>query len=379
MKLSHVDRLLALALAVPSVVQVLVQPIASRPVGVLIALGSTIPIAWRTTYPAAAALAGSAVWLIPADGYLMLGYVAAFVLYYSLAAHVTSTRRVALVLGAGIAASIAGSAVQGAVLGEYFVAVSAVAAPALVGRIVRRQRRQAAQLADLAHQLDLERERGMRAAVAEERARIARELHDVVAHGLSVIAIQSDAAEAALDHDASLAREPLRTIRATSTEAMAEMRRLLGVLRADGAVADLDPQPGLVQLPALVERVSASGVPVTVEVRGEPRSMPASVDLSAYRIVQEALTNVGKHAAGATADVRLTWLPDALSLEVRDRGNGSANGSGSANGNGSANGSGHGLLGMRERVRMLGGELRTGPAPGGGFAVEARLPLEGAV
>ena len=154
------------------------------------------------------------------------------------------------------------------------------------------------------------------------------------------------------------------------------MRRLLGVLRADGVVADLDPQPGLVQLPALVERVSASGVPVTVEVRGEPRSMPASVDLSAYRIVQEALTNVGKHAAGAAADVRLTWLPDSLSLEVRDHGTNAAH---PANGNGNGNGGCHGLVGMRERVRMLGGELRTGPMPGGGFAVEARLPLEGAV
>jgi signal transduction histidine kinase len=377
MRLRHVDALLAVALAVPSVVQVLVQPIASRPLGVLIALGSTVPIAWRTTHPAAAALAGSLVWLVPADGYVMLGYVAAFVLYYSLAAHVVSTRRVGLVLAAGIAASVAGSAVQGAVAGEYFVAVSAVAAPALVGRIVRRQRRQAAQLATLAHQLDLERERGMRAAVAEERARIARELHDVVAHSLSVIAIQSDAAEAALTCAPDLAREPLRTIRATSTEAMSEMRRLLGVLRADGAAADLDPQPGLVQLPALVERVSASGVPVTVEVLGEPRAMPASVDLSAYRIVQEALTNVGKHAAGAAADVRLTWLPDALSLEVRDHGPGPAPSYG--DGVFKEEGCCHGLVGMRERVRMLGGQLRTGAASGGGFAVEAVLPLEGAV
>src|SRR3954471_166852 len=348
MKLRHVDLLLAVALAVPPVVQVLVQPVASRPVGVLIALGTTLPIAWRTTHPAAAALAGSLIWLVPSDGYVMLGYVAAFVLYYSLAAHVTSIRRVALVVAAGVACSIAGSVEHGAVVGEYFVALSAVVAPALVGRIVRRQRRQAARLADLAHQLDVERERGMRAAVAEERARIARELHDVVAHGLSVIAIQADATEAALDHDATLAREPLRTIRATSTEAMAEMRRLLGVLRADGAVADLDPQPGLVQLPALVERVSASGVPVTVEVQGEPRSMPASVDLSAYRIVQEALTNVGKHAAGAAADVCLTWLPDALSLTVRDHGGANGNGAhaaAAANGNGNGNGGdgGHGL------------------------------------
>jgi signal transduction histidine kinase len=150
---------------------------------------------------------------------------------------------------------------------------------------------------------------------------------------------------------------------------MAEMRRLLGVLRADGAVADLEPQPGLVHLPMLVERVCASGVPVTVEVCGSPCAMPASVDLSAYRIVQEALTNVGKHAGGAAVNVRVTWLPDSVALEIRDRGPGP--GAAAA----PANGAGHGLVGMRERVRMLGGELRTGPASDGGFSVEAILPL----
>src|SRR3954464_5500356 len=123
MRLRHVDRLLALALAVPSVVQVLVQPIASRPLGVLIALGTTLPIAWRTTHPAAAALAGSLIWLVPAGGYVMLGYVAAFILYYSLAAHEPSARRVALVVAAGVACSIAASIEQGAVVGEYFVAL----------------------------------------------------------------------------------------------------------------------------------------------------------------------------------------------------------------------------------------------------------------
>src|SRR3954452_5804434 len=250
MKLRHPDSLLAAALALAAVVQVVAEPIAARGVGVLIALASTVPIDWRRSHPTAAALAGSVVWVVPADGYVMVGYVAAFILYYSLAANVADSRRVALVVAAGGALSVGASLEQGAVLGDYFGSIPAVVAPAIVGRIVRRQRAQAARLADLAHQLDLERERGMRAAVAEERARIARELHDVVAHGLSVIAIQSDAAEAALDHDPALARAPLHAIRASAGEALGDMRRLLGVLRTTEA-AELAPQPGLAELPGL--------------------------------------------------------------------------------------------------------------------------------
>src|SRR3954454_9752234 len=149
MRSRHPDALLAAAFALASFVQVLVAPIAARPLGVLIALASTLPIAFRRTRPAAAALAGSLAWLVPADGYLFLGYVAAFVLYSSVAAHVADTRRVALVVAAGVGLSVLGSLVQGAMLGEYFGAVSAVIAPALVGRIVRRQRAQAARLTEL--------------------------------------------------------------------------------------------------------------------------------------------------------------------------------------------------------------------------------------
>ena len=221
-------------------------------------------------------------------------------------------------------------------------------APCAVGRLVRRERATA-----------------RRMAVAEERARIARELHDVVAHGVSVIAVQADAAEAALEHDPARAGAPLRTIRGSAHDALGEMRRMLGVLRAGDEGSEHSPQPGLAQLPALVEHAQAAGVPVALEVEGEPRPLPASLDLTAYRIVQEALTNVRKHAPGAPTTVRVGWAVGELRLAIRDQGPG-------ANG---ADPGGHGLVGMQERVRIHGGRLRTGSGPDGGFEVFVALPL----
>jgi signal transduction histidine kinase len=195
-------------------------------------------------------------------------------------------------------------------------------------------------------------------SVAEERARIARELHDVVAHGVSVIAVQADAAEAALEHDPARAGRPLRSIRGSAQDALAEMRRMVGVL---GETHERGPQPGLAQLPALIEQ---AGVPVEFAQDGEPVAVPASLDLTAYRIVQEALTNVRKHAGSAPTSVHVSWQPDTLHLSVRDRGPGP-----------NGHGDGHGLVGMRERVRIHGGRLHAGPAAGGGFEVVAELPL----
>jgi signal transduction histidine kinase len=353
------DLLLALALAAASLLQVLViDPIAARPVGALIALGGTLPVAWRRLHPTAAALVGSAIWLVPADGFLYLGYLLGFILYYSLALYEPSDRKVLAVAAVGVALGIAGSVLRGDVLGEYFGVLPGVVLPTVAGRVVRRLR-------DLTVRLELERERAESAAVVEERGRIARELHDVVAHGISVIAIQADAAEAALDRDPALAREPLATIRRSAKTSLEEMRHLLGVLREDGDGGELAPQPGLAQLDELVERARGAGVDVTLDVSGEPRELAPGLDLSAYRIVQEALTNVRKHADGAPATVRVAWEPRALALEIRDRGPGGAG----------TNGNGHGLVGMRERVRVHGGELHAGPSAGGGFAVKARLPL----
>ncbi len=360
------DALIAAALAVPSLVQVLVAPIAPRAVGVLIALACTVPLAWRRTYPAAAVLVGTATWCLHTDGFIVLGYVAAFLLFYSLGAHDADDRRVIAVCAFALVTGAIGTTQSHPVLYEYVTTVFIVVGPTLVGRLVRRQREQAERLRDLTDHLERERERTAHLAVDEERARIARELHDVVAHGLSVIAIQSDAAEAALDKDPALARAPLHAIRASAGEALGDMRRLLGVLREDQDGNELTPQPGLAQLDALIERARGAGVKVEVHEEGEPRDLPASLDLSAYRILQEALTNVRKHARGAPAAVRLEWEPAQLRLQVEDRGPGA---------NGTAPGDGHGLVGMHERVKVHGGELRTGTRDEGGFEVHATLPL----
>jgi signal transduction histidine kinase len=225
---------------------------------------------------------------------------------------------------------------------------------------VRHHRRQAAELQALADELARERERTARLAVLEERAAIARELHDVVAHALSVIAIQTHGAEAALDAEPERARRPLRAIRRSAEEALGELRRLLGVVRQEGEGAA--PRPGLAQLPALVERARAAGMPVTLHVEGRPRPVSAGLDLSAFRIVQEALTNVHKHAHAAPATVHVVWERGRLRVQVRDAG-------------GAETHPRDGLIGMRERVRLHGGELHAGRLPGGGFEVTAVLPL----
>jgi signal transduction histidine kinase len=358
------DRLLAALLAAIAVAQALVAPIAATAVGLAIALLTTLPVAWRRSVPVAAALISTAAGLIPSDGYVYVGYVVAFVVFYSLAAYVDELRVVVLTVAVGAVLVVAASIIHDAAFGEYFGAFSAVVGPAVVGRFVRHQRHQAQRMAELTAVLEAERERGARAAVVDERARIARELHDVVAHGLSVIAIQSDAAQAALDRDPGLARGPLATIRATATGSLAEMRKLLGVLRAEDEAVSHTPQPGLGQLDALLEQNRQAGLDVSLEEHGEPRALAASVDVSAYRIVQESLTNIRRHAPGARAHVLVAYEPGRLRLEVADDGPGPQGES-----------DGHGIIGMRERARLHGGTLEAA-AGDGGFVVRAALPTE---
>jgi signal transduction histidine kinase len=363
------DVLLAAGVGVLSLLQVLwLLPIASRPVGVVVALGTAAPLAFRRSHPVAAATAGALVWLVPTNGYLLLGYLASFFLFYSVTAWSASNRRAAAGVGIGVALAVLAGVIHGEPVGEYAGALLAVLAPAGVGVLVRRQREQARRLEELTWHLERERERGAGAAVAEERARIARELHDVVSHGISVIAIESEVADVALDTDRERARSSLVTMRSSAREALAEMRRLLGVLREDDEeqANGLEPLPGLADLPALIDRVRATGQEVSLTVTGTPVDVSASVGLSAYRIVQEALTNVRKHAAGAAAAVSIACHTDAVVLKVSDSGPGPAS---------NDPGGGHGLLGVRERVRLHGGHLQTGRGARGGFELQATLPL----
>jgi signal transduction histidine kinase len=210
-----------------------------------------------------------------------------------------------------------------------------------------------------------ERDAAARIAVAEERARIARELHDIVAHAVSVMVLQVGAVRHKLPEALAEDRDALTSVEQAGRTALAEMRRLLAAMRHDGDGVELTPQPGLDGLDSLLEEVGRAGLPVRLHVDGETFPLPRAIDLSAYRIVQEGLTNALKHARANKADVTLRYEPDGLQLEVRDDGIGSA----------TSDGLGHGLVGIRERVKIYGGEMSAGTANGSGFVLSTRLPL----
>jgi len=236
----------------------------------------------------------------------------------------------------------------------------------LLGRWVRQRRARTEDLERHAAELAADRDALAREAVADERARIAREMHDAVAHSVSVMVLQAGAAEQVLGTSPERARESLATIQDSGREAIVELRRMLGLLRDPAAGASLDPQPGLGRLDALLEQVRAAGLPVELAVEGEPRRLPPGIDRSVYRIVQEGLTNALKYAGPAHATVRLRYGDLAVELEVLDDGRGPAG----------AGQGGFGLLGMRERAALYGGVLAAEARPGGGYVLRARLPLE---
>jgi signal transduction histidine kinase len=247
-----------------------------------------------------------------------------------------------------------------------------LAAAWLLGHFVHDRRVYAAQLEQRTAQLEQAREELARRAVAEERLRIARELHDVVAHSMSVIAVQSGVGAHVAATQPEEARKALAAIEVTSRATLHELRWLLGVLREDGEPQGSPAQvPGLAGLDALLARMDEGGLAVKLRVEGTRRQLPPGIDLSAYRIVQEALTNVLKHAGAARAEVVLGYGEQELTIEVTDDGRGAAGAGGAGR-----PGTGHGLLGLRERVALFGGDLEVGPRPGGGFRVAARLPLE---
>jgi signal transduction histidine kinase len=231
-----------------------------------------------------------------------------------------------------------------------------------------RERAEQAEAAEVrATQAEREREAAGRIAVAEERARIARELHDIVAHAVSVMVLQVGAVRHNLPDALAEDRDALRGVERAGRTALAEMRRLLGAMRRDGDEAELLPQPGLDGLDSLLDEIGRAGLPVELHVDGEPFTLPRGIDVSAYRIVQEGLTNALKHARASNADVTLRYAPEELQIEVRDDGDGGAK----------SDGPGYGLVGVRERVKLYGGEMTAGAATGGGFILSTRLPISG--
>ena len=237
----------------------------------------------------------------------------------------------------------------------------------LAGFAVRERAEQVEAAEERAVQAEREREAGARIAVAEERARIARELHDIVAHAVSVMVLQVGAVRHNLPEGVAEDRNALRSVEQAGRTALAEMRRLLAAMRTDGEEAELAPQPGLDRLDLLVAEIGRAGLPVHLHVDGDPFPLPRAVDLSAYRIVQEGLTNALKHARASQADVTVHYLPDELELQVRDNGQGGS----------TSDGLGHGLVGIRERVKIYGGEMSAGTSIGGGFLLSTRLPVNG--
>lgn len=364
------DAALAAGFLAVALAQVAVEPIASPALSVVVALGSCLPLAWRRTAPATAALAGTAVWVIPTEGFLVLGFVMAGILYYSVGAHVPSLWRALLVTGTGIVVGVSVTLLGPQDPPVAIGAALAVGGPALAGRMMAHQRAQTALLRDLTARLVRERATAERAAVAEERTRIARELHDAIGHEVTVIALQADAAAAALAKAPERAATPVEAIRRSAAEALAEMRRVVGMLRAAEEEC-LRPQPSLADVAALVEQSRAAGTRVRLTLRPPARSVHASVELAAYRLVQEALTNARRHAPGAPVEVRVVGDDAEVRVEVLNSPTGAI-----PPPRPPADGSGFGLVGMRERVRMLGGRLHAGPTDDGGFALTARLPLE---
>jgi signal transduction histidine kinase len=239
--------------------------------------------------------------------------------------------------------------------------------PWAAGRVLRNHTRLARDLAEKEALLSHEREEEERRAIAAERSRVAREIHDVLAHNLSVMVIQAAAARRAIGRDDDAVRGAAELIGGTGREALAELRHVFGTVRRSDSADDLGTTPGLARVSGLIDRAQAAGLPVELRVEGEARSLSPGADMAAYRVVQEALTNTLKHAGGARAKVTVRYEPADVRIEVADDGAGP--------GANPVDSGGHGLVGMRERVGLYGGELETGRRRGGGFVVSARMPL----
>jgi signal transduction histidine kinase len=341
---------------------------------VLITLGVCATLAFRRRHPLEALVAAAfLVVVLTFPNYQTAGTpTVIFFLMYAVAIHDTPTRSqiglAVVAVGVTIAALNRPPDLRG---GDVVGTAVSFGGAWIFGTVVRRRRDALIeQVKEAEQRAAIETERHAR-AVAEARLRIAQELHDVVAHSMSVIAVQAGVGAHVLDSNPVEARHALENIATTSRSTLNEMRRLLGVLRnEDGSKAEHAPAPRLEDLPALVARVEASGVAVDLTVDRAPDELPTGVSLSAYRIVQEALTNVLRHAGPARANVAITYEPGTIAIEVSDDGRGLAASSVLTNG------SGHGIAGMRERVAVYGGSLHTGPRPGGGFVVRARIPYE---
>jgi signal transduction histidine kinase len=350
------------------------------PTGAILLLAETLPLAVRHRYPVQVlAITGIATIVYGAMGEPATGAEFGVLIAMYTVASVADWRTSIICLAVtlmGIQATFVVILLRSpTTLPVYIISYGKTAglfvAAWLVGESIRSRRERAAELEHRAEELERARDDEARQAVIDERQRIARELHDVVAHNVSVMVVQAGGARRVLETKPELAMEALAAIESTGREALGEMRRMLDVLRTDDTVDGLAPQPSLSRLDGLVDHVREAGVVVELMVQGEARSLPVAIDLTAFRIVQEALTNVVKHAGRARATVRIAYEPGSVAIEVADDGRGAARSTFPSD-----PGRRHGIIGMRERVALFGGELSIGPRMEGGFVVRARLPID---
>ena len=349
-----------------------------RALTVLFAAGFVLPFGLRRPHPFAAVAASWTSCILGSllvTSFHQLEWPFLMLMWSAVVAGFIPALRTSL---AALAVSLAAVAVVNltspdAVVGDYLFPGGFVVAMWAGTRTVRNRTLLAAELHEAAARAGERAEQAAAEAVADERRRIARELHDLVGHSVSVMVVQAGGARRILDRDPERAIEAAVRIEQTGRTALSEMRRLLGLLGSSDADA-LAPQPTLDAIERLVERARNAGLPVRLTLDGERRPLPTGAEVAAYRIVQEALTNALKHAGGAPTEVLLRWDPDALTIVVADRGRSAVHGGGSPRADALPS-SGQGLVGMRERVRVYGGELTALPRPDGGFAVRARIPL----
>ena len=373
------DAVLAAFLAATSVLPVLAVGDLSwghpKALGVALGLLSTVPVAWRARRPLTAFAIvlfanGACIYAAVPNGAAFQPFVALTLTAYSVGSRAEGRRALwvpPVLLLASVPVFVA-ARLHGQDSGNIIPSLVWLVAAWAVGRVVRSWRHKNAALEAANRELEEQRELQAQAAVAVERGRIARELHDVVAHNVSMIVVQAGAAARVLHGEQPDVRNALEVIAASGRETVDEMRTLLGVLRSDDGPAALKPQPGLADLEQLVSGVREAGLPVTLRIEGAPRPLPPTLDLSAFRIVQEALTNTLRHAGPARAEVTVRYEDGLVTLEIADTGHGPDGGPITGRS------TGHGLVGMRERAAMLGGELEAARADSGGFTVRARLP-----
>jgi signal transduction histidine kinase len=332
---------------------------------VALTLVATLPIALRRRFPLLVFVVTLTAALVMDVRYDSFQFAGALVALYTVAAYVGRPGSIGVGVGTALALPITRFDDDPTGLPEIVSTYVIFAVAWVLGDRIGARRTYLRELEERTVQHEREREEHARRAAAEEQTRIARELHDIITHNVSVMTVQAAAARDVFDTQPSRAREALGSIESTGREALTELRRLLGRVRTDDG--SLTPLPGLARLEDLMKQVQTAGLKVELNVEGEPHELPAAVDLSAYRIIQEALTNTLKHAQASSATVLVRYAGDAVELKVIDDGRGPA-----------ANGGerGHGIIGMRERAALFGGQLRAGPAPGRGFSVYARIPLE---